>query len=246
MRARISAAVLAFALSAGAALAQAPAVPAVQPSHVRVLQVLDRATFDPARVLPPPPAADSKAHAAELAELRQLQRTRTPERLARAQWDQAHEDITIYNTTLGPRFDLEALPATRRALMTVRNDQSIIANIAKANFKRPRPWVEDSSLDGCERNLKKPLTSYPSGHATLGYSLAGVLESLIPEKSEAIRTRADDYAQSRLVCLVHYRSDVEASRKLGAWVAAQMLNSPAFKAQLEAARAELKAAGLTG
>jgi acid phosphatase (class A) len=71
-----------------------------------------------------------------------------------------------------------------------------------------------------------------------------VLEALLPSKADAIRARADDYAYSRLVCGVHYRSDIEAGRILGTWIGRSMLASSAFKPQLEAAQAELQAAGL--
>jgi hypothetical protein len=47
-----------------------------------------------------------------------------------------------------------------------------------------------------------------------------------------------------MVCAMHYRSDVEASRVVGAWVAETMLKDPKFQPDLDAARAELKAKGL--
>jgi membrane-associated phospholipid phosphatase len=89
------------------------------------------------------------------------------------------------------------------------------------------------------------LTSFPSGHATLGYSLGFTLKALLPAKAAVIQARADDYAFSRMVCGVHYRSDIEASRKLGAWTSDALLHSPALAAQIAAAKAELKAAGFT-
>jgi acid phosphatase (class A) len=247
MRRLLLASVLAFAVQGGLASAQTAPAQAAAPAAghpAGALLILDAQSFDPGRLIPPPPPEGSDVQKRELATLRQIQQTRTPERLAQAKSDGDHEDITIYSAAI-PGFDLKALPATARALETVDHDQKILAGIAKGWFKRPRPWMADPSLDGCERNTKKPLTSYPSGHATLGYSLAGVLEALMPEKAQAIRARADDYAYSRLVCLVHYPSDVDGGRVLGGWVAAQMLQSPAFRAQFDAARAELKAAGLT-
>jgi acid phosphatase (class A) len=72
-----------------------------------------------------------------------------------------------------------------------------------------------------------------------------VLAALIPEKSQAILTRAADYAYSREVCGDHYHSDVEASRALGTAVGVLLLNSASLKPQLDAARAELRAVHLT-
>jgi len=245
MRRLLLAAVLIFAAHGGLASAQPAPPPAGVAAHAkRVPLILDARAFDPGRVLAPPPPAGSGIEKAELAVLHQIQTTRAPERLEQARQDDEHEDVFIFSAAIGPAFDLNALPATRRALETVANDQAILAKIAKDDFKRPRPYVIDPTLESCERSTAKPLTSYPSGHATLGYSLAYVLQALLPQKADAIGARADDYAYSRLVCGVHYRSDVEAGRVLGTWVGKAMLTSPAFQPQLEAARAELKAAGL--
>ena len=61
----------------------------------------------------------------------------------------------------------------------------------------------------------RPLRSYPSGHATMGYSLGIVLAALIPEKAQAILARAADYAYSREIRGDPYHADVEASHALG-------------------------------
>jgi acid phosphatase (class A) len=68
----------------------------------------------------------------------------------------------------------------------------------------------------------------------------------MPEKSDAILARAAEYAYSREVCAAHYASDTEASHVLGTTVALQLLASPKFAPMLEASRAELRAAHLTG
>jgi acid phosphatase (class A) len=80
----------------------------------------------------------------------------------------------------------------------------------------------------------------------MGYSLAIVLSALLPEKSQVILERASDYAFSRQVCGDHYRSDVEASHALGSAVAVMLLHNATFKPDFEAAKAELRAAHLTG
>jgi acid phosphatase (class A) len=245
MRRLLLATVLAFAVQGGLASAQpAPsaATAASRPKHVLI--ILDARAFAPGLVLAPPPPEGSYAQKAELAALHQIQTARTPARLEQARQDGDHEDVFILSAAIGPAFDLNALPATRRALETVANDQAILAKTAKDYFQRLRPYAADPTLEACEHSTTKPLTSYPSGHATLGYSLAYVLTALLPQKADAIRARAEDYAFSRMVCGVHYRSDVEAGRVLGTWVGKAMLESPAFQPQLEAARAELKAAGL--
>jgi acid phosphatase (class A) len=174
-------------------------------------------------------------------------KTRTPERRAQAEWDDKHESVELFFKTLGPQFDLAKLPKTAKLLAVVDNEQSVVANIAKRYFLRNRPWAIDPSLVACDYKLgAAPLTSYPSGHATLSYSEGYILAALMPEKAQPILARASEYAYSRVVCGAHYGSDIEASHVLGTELAMLMLQNPGFAAQVEASRAELRAAGLTG
>jgi len=253
-------AVLAAALLAGAAFASplfvfaqgqmaaqdaaAQNAAATSAKPVKGLKVLSAAEVDIKTILPAPPEAGSVQQTAELAELRDIQRLRTAARLDQAHWDDAHEDATAFAAVIGPKFDLKTLPQTAKLLELVQNDQEVLATEAKAYFHRARPFVVDDSLVGCDRG-KKFYTSYPSGHATMAYTLAPVLSALMPQKSEEIEKRAEDYVFSRLVCEVHYRSDLRAGRILGSWAAIQLLRAPSLQPQIAAARAELVAAGLT-
>jgi acid phosphatase (class A) len=82
--------------------------------------------------------------------------------------------------------------------------------------------------------------SYPSGHTTAGYILALSLIDMVPEKRDAILARADDYANNRLVCGVHYASDLEASKLLAYTIHAVMANNPQYQKELAVARLELR------
>jgi acid phosphatase (class A) len=145
------------------------------------------------------------------------------------------------------------LPATSKLLEGALNDQAVAASTAKDYFHRKFPvtaemppsyreWTRDTADRKPE---SRPLRSYPSVHATLGYSVGVVLAALIPEKSQAILMRAADYAYSREVCGDHYHSDVEASRAFGTALGVMLLNSAALKLGIEAAREKLRAAHLT-
>ena len=224
-------------LCAPAGHAQAPAA-----KPVKVLQYLTPDDIDPARLLPAPPADGSPAAQAEIAELHRIIAARTAERLAQARWDDDHEDASAFFATVASGFDLKALPVTAEVLHVVETDASLAAGRAKALFARKRPWVADPTIPTCDPD-DKPLTSYPSGHATYGYSLAMTYAVLIPEKAQAFMGRASDYAFSREVCGAHYASDTRASQALSAAVITALLKNPEFQAKLNAARAELKAAG---
>lgn len=226
--------------------AQAANAPAA-PRPPKTLHVLTEAQADPSKLLPAPVKDGSDQQKSELAEVQRVYKSRSPERRAQAEWDDKHESVELFFATLGPAFDLSKLPATAKLMAVVDNEQSVAANIAKRYFLRNRPWAIDPSLVACDyRPNAPPQTSYPSGHATLSYSEGYVLAQLMPEKAQAILNRAQDYAYSRVVCGAHYPSDLEASHVLGTELAMMMLKEPGFAAQVEAAKAELRAAGLTG
>jgi acid phosphatase (class A) len=226
-----------------------------QNAPTKTLKILTPVEIDPSRLLPPPPADGSESQRKELKEVERLVETRSKERFAQAKWDNEHEDPTAFAATLGPAFDLQKLPSTAKLLATVMNDQSMAASAAKAYFHRRAPVaaagdaVSNYQAWSCDEGVKKPadraLRSYPSGHATMGYSVGIILAALMSEKSQAILARAADYAYSREVCGDHYHSDVEASHALGSALGMMLLNKASLKPQIEAARAELRAAGLT-
>lgn len=204
---------------------------------------LDPGDLDPALILPPPPADGSPAQAAGLAELHRIQAARTPEQLAQARHDDELEDIRAIADVLGPAFDLAKYPATARVFADLRKEDSAAAKRAKAYFERNRPWVGDATLQPCSKE-DAPKSSYPSGHATMGFAAATLLADLIPGNAQVILARASDYAANRLVCGMHYREDIEAGQVLGSVLVLKLMQKPAFRAEAEAARAELTAAHL--
>jgi acid phosphatase (class A) len=54
--------------------------------------------------------------------------------------------------------------------------------------------------------------------------------------------RARSIGESRIVCGVHYLSDIEAGRDAGAALVARLHASPEFRADLDKARGEIQAA----
>ncbi|THD57312.1 phosphatase PAP2 family protein [Phenylobacterium sp.] len=241
-----AAAAMLLLVGSGANGAEPAAAPSPAARAPKTLKILTPDQVNPARLLAPPPEDGSAAQRLDLSEVQRAYRERSPERYAQAKWDDTHESPELFAATLGPAFDLAKLPETAKLLALVDNEQSVSANIAKRYFLRNRPWAIDTSIVACDyKPGANSKTSYPSGHATLGYSVGGVLAELIPERAQAILARATDYAYSREVCGAHYPSDVEASHVLGSAIALQMLANPKVMPMVSAARAELRAAGLT-
>ncbi len=221
------------------------AAPATAAAPAPILAFLTPADVDPAHLLPPPPVEGSPIARAELAELHRIAAATTPDELAQAKWDNDHEDGMIFQSAIAPAFDLANLPATAKLLAEVRTEESVASSTAKSYFKRNRPWIVDGTLKTCSRD-EKPQTSYPSGHSTMGFAMAVVLSKAMPELSGSLMVRARDYAYSRMVCGMHFRADIVGGQTLGTAVAAMLLKDPKFQEDLEAAKAELKAAHLTG
>jgi len=190
-------------------------------------------------ILPAPPAADSATTKAELAELHRIQSSRTSEEEAQANADAADESLFIYKTVLGEKFNAAALPVTAAFGKRVQHDEGVNTDPLKQVFKRVRPYNVDKSLKpACKATPKD--NSYPSGHSTAGYMAALTLIDMVPEQRDAILARADAYARNRLVCGVHYPSDIAAAKLLAYSTHAVMETNPQYQAELAAAKAELR------
>jgi hypothetical protein len=99
--------------------------------------------------------------------------------------------------------------------------------------------------------------SYPSGHATYGYTGALLLAVLVPTRYQQMITRGAEYGNDRVLVGAHYAMDVLGGRTLALYDMAHLLANdhaylgrtlprataiPDFQAALKNARAELNAA----
>ena len=70
------------------------------------------------------------------------------------------------------------------------------------------------------------------------------MAQVIPDRSAQMVARGREFGDSRRVCNVHWLSDIEEGRLVAAAVVARLNAEPAFRADVEAARAEVE--GLRG
>ena len=165
----------AVCLVAWALLAPAVKVPAQAAKRANAAAAATQAAYyyDPNALnlvvlVPAPPAVDSAANKAELAELHRVEQARTPEQVAAAKRDEDEEDIFAFKTVLGADFNPEALPLTAALGEHVKYEQSVAGNQLKAVFPRVRPYHADKTLHPvCA--VTDAVNSYPSGHALTGY-----------------------------------------------------------------------------
>jgi acid phosphatase (class A) len=128
-------------------------------------------------------------------------------------------------------------------LRRVLTDAGLSTYKAKYYHKRTRPFVankERTCTPSTEEHLAKNF-SYPSGHTSIGWAWALILCEIAPDKTDAILARGRAFAESRLVCNVHWQSDLISGFLIGSAAVARLHADPIFRADLEAARAELAA-----
>jgi acid phosphatase (class A) len=122
-------------------------------------------------------------------------------------------------------------------LRRVRMDASRANDRAKNRYHRPRPFMVTHETP-CSMDESSP-NSYPSGHASIGWAWALTLAQIDPEHAGAILRRGLDFGTSRVVCGVHWTSDVEAGRIIGAATVSRLHANSLYVAQLERAREEI-------
>jgi acid phosphatase (class A) len=194
-------------------------------------------------LLTPPPGLNSKKMSKDVAEIYALHRFSSPQEIEKANWDNKHEDIFAIGMVLGDKFNKESLPATTALWTDVNNDLGIVVTAAKKYFQHPRPYDLDANIHSiCGSKPGGPKNSYPSGHGTTGYLSALVLSMMVPEKQEAIRARADEYAHNRVVCGDHYAADLVASKEAAELIMGNMVGNARFQREFAAAKAEVRKA----
>lgn len=189
-------------------------------------------------LLAPPPPDDSPQTRSELAELVLIQKNRTPEEEAAAVADNELSVFRLASGVLGPRFTAANLPLAAAFFKRMEGDLVDIVRVGKESWNRPRPYVLDKEIKSCFEDTLGG--AYPSGHSSFGFMTAVVLSRIVPEKKAEIFERAASYAKSRMICGVHYRSDIEAGRISGTVAAAFAMQDPQFRSEFEAVRGEVR------
>jgi acid phosphatase (class A) len=145
-----------------------------------------------------------------------------------------------FSCALGVKLDQADAPSLYRLLARLTADSSNIERSTKALYKRPRPFVEVGGPICVIPDAYLAKTySYPSGHSTYSWTVALLLGEIAPDRTGAILARARTYGESRVVCGVHYQSDVQAGRLAAAALFGALQASPAFHEDMDAAMAEL-------
>lgn len=204
-----------------------------------------------AEAVPPPPTPGSPTDLADKARSNQFKTLEDSDRWLLAT---AHAELRPplalqhFDCTLGVRLGSAATPNLNRLMQKLFDDSDAAAELVKARGFRARPVGDDPERRPCQRvsEAGRRGASYPSGSSTVATVYGEAFAALDPERAAEARRIAHEMGFSRLVCGMHYPSDVAAGETLGKAVFDAAATRPSFDADLTAARAELAAARATG
>lgn len=200
---------------------------------------------DGLRYLPPPPADGTPGKAWDEARYAwgKAERTRNPERAARAVQDAVFSWENLYDMfsePFGRTISEEETPALCAMLQYASTTVLNGGRSVKRHYRRVRPFVEhdEPTLTPGDEAYLRTNGSYPSGHSANGWSAALLLVELRPSRAEALLSRGLAAGESRIIVGVHWQSDVDAGRLVAAAAVARLHADPHFRSLLAAARAE--------
>ena len=195
-------------------------------------------------LLPPPPAEGSAAFALDLdVSGSSIALRGTP------RWEQAYMDADLhfpaavegFSEVIGVPITEEDTPRLYLLLRRTLTDAGLSTYAAKDHYTRKRPFMINGEqiCTPDEREMLIGDGSYPSGHTAIGWAWALILCEIFPEHTDAILARGRAFGESRMICNVHWQSDVNEGRFMGAATVARLHAEPAFLADLEAAKNEV-------
>ncbi|MCP1243425.1 phosphatase PAP2 family protein [Acetobacter lambici] len=227
-----------LALCAATLCALVPALPQTTLAEPAILP-------DGRSILSPPPAPGSHAQEADMQAFANTRALRGSKR-----WQLAHSDADLhpqrvigdFSCAAGFTLNADKLPALLSLLNTLAEPLEQRVMEEKNFWHRPRPFV-GTNQDICTPDARAKLTdsfAYPSGHTTWGWLTASILASALPERATEIMQRGRIFGESRIVCGVHWKSDVQAGYMNGSAMFAALQAQPWFVKKMAAVRSELE------
>ncbi len=202
-------------------------------------------------LLPPPPSPGSSAQA------RDDEAAKAALALhGTARWQQATEDADLSSLQAVETFACAVdvpinetdTPRLYVLMHRTMSDAGLATYPTKNKYQRARPFTVNAGAicTPKEETFLRANGSYPSGHSAIGWGWALILTEIAPERADVILARGRSFGDSRVVCNVHWLSDVEEGRVLASATVAKLHSQADFRADLAAAGAEIAAARAKG
>jgi acid phosphatase (class A) len=167
-------------------------------------------------------------------------------------WQQATSDADLsfphvaetFSCSMGIPINEVETPHLYMLLRRSFTDAALSTYAAKNHYNRTRPFMENKrpTCTPKDEALLRKDGSYPSGHTSIGWTWALILTEIAPGQADAILARGRSFGDSRLVCNVHWQSDVNEGRIMGASTVARLHADAAFRADLDASKADYEIA----
>ena len=223
----LSAALICLAMSPALAISDKPYITA--------------ADVDFPNLLPPPPKEASPAGQRDVQAIVNLQKNMTPQLDAAIHHDLDQSVYTVAGPVLGAKFTKDNFPLAGEFFAKVTKDAGVGVGPIKQKYKKVRPFQYSKDIHTPEDIAKAAGgPTYPSGHSTTAAEVALLLGMMIPEKRDALYERSDEYAVHRITSGAAYPSDRWGGYITASLAINQMMKNPAFRADYEAVKSEIR------
>lgn len=194
-------------------------------------------------ILGPPPAPDSRWDRAD-EQLVEAYQNVDEARFESAKLDE-EQLYSRFEKAFGHPINAATTPKLVALLDRALLDVDATAGAAKSHYLRPRPYQRMQLHRVCNNGdapvpEEHPMhgASYPSGHSVHGWTVAMILSRIAPDRAQALMDRAEEYEESRLVCGMHFPTDIEVGQVVAAAVVSRLETSTRFHADMARARRE--------
>ncbi len=178
----------------------------------------------------PPPAYDSEQMAAEMAEVKNFERTPVTNSIAMF-WEYGaggRRNYWFWNDIANrliseARLDDDAPAAARAYALTniASHDATVACWEAKYTYWAMRPFQVDPEFKPLFTTPNHP--SYPSAHSCISMATAVVLANIFPANADSVIALAHEAGEARIWGGIHFRTDVVAGEAIGQQVADAVL-----------------------
>lgn len=163
-----------------------------------------------------------------------------------ARWDQASTDgsegVDNFSCAINAPINSKYTPIIYKLMTKSHYDVRLAISKTKNHYMRIRPFVMNNQ-PMCTPKSKDFLStngSYPSGHTSNAWTMALILAEISPNRKDEILKRGWEQGESRIICNVHWYSDVVQGRLAASAIFTSLHSSDEFKDDIVAAKKELE------
>jgi acid phosphatase (class A) len=148
---------------------------------------------------------------------------------------------SLFSCAIDAEISKENTPYLYRLLRRSATDAGLSTYAAKKYYQKDRPFMINEApicVPSKEAHLRTS-GSYPSGHAAIGWLWGQIFSEISPKYSDKALVRGWEMGESRLICNVHWQSDVYAGRTMGAATFARLHANLEFMEAMKVAKLEI-------